>query len=104
MVLPSSIRMVSIANNPRSKVTGAMEKLRGGRKGFPDFILINGGQQGAIAGFEVKTSTGRLSPEQREWQGWFIENRIPHYVVRSIDDVKAVLVELDIITREARAS
>lgn len=104
IVLPPSIRMVSIPNNPRSRVSGAMEKARGSKKGFPDFMLINGVQQGAIAAFEVKTAKGRLSPEQREWQQWCNDNRIPHFVVRSIDDVREALVQLGIPTREAGAS
>lgn len=103
-VLPDSIRMVSIPNNPRSRVSGALEKARGSKKGFPDFILINGAVQGAIAGFEVKAKGGYLSPEQREWRDWFIKHHIPHFVVRSIDDVRGALAQLHILTREARAA
>ena len=98
--LPPSIRMVSVPNNPRSKMAGAMEKARGSKKGFPDFILINGGQQGAIAGFEVKREGQYLEPAQKEWREWFIKHRIPHFVVRSIDDVRESLAELHIVTRE----
>ena len=102
--LPASIRMVSVPNNPRSAVAGALEKARGSKKGFPDFILINGAQQGAIAGFEVKQEGKYMSPEQREWRDWFVKHRIPHFTVRSIDDVRESLAELHIVTREARAA
>jgi VRR-NUC domain len=56
-------------------------------KGVPDIILIKQ-PSGRFIGLEVKTDTGRLSPEQIEFRnhsekagGWY-------YVVRSIDDVQ----------------
>lgn len=103
-VLPHTIRIVAIPNKPRSAAQGGMEKARGSKKGFPDFILINGSQQGAIAGFEVKREGQYLEASQKEWRDWFIKHRIPHFVVRSIDDVREALAELHILTREAKAA
>lgn len=88
-VLPPGIRAVGVSNNPRSAVAGAKEKARGMRKGFPD-ILLTGNFHGLL---EVKTTTGRLSPEQREWRDWAAERQVPYAVVRGIGDVEAALLD-----------
>lgn len=87
--LPKSIRVVGVSNNPRSAIQGALEKKRGMKAGFPDLMLV-----GSFYGhLEVKAKGGTLSPAQKEWASWFLDNDIPYAVVRSIDDAHKVMVE-----------
>jgi len=97
-VLPSDIRAVAVANNPRSKVAGGREKARGMRKGFPDLLLIGSWFKGLL---EVKAESGYLSKEQKEWRDWAARHGIPHAVVRSIDDVRETLAEWGVPTRDS---
>jgi hypothetical protein len=56
-------------------------------KGVPDIILIDGGH---FVGLEVKTPTGRQSPEQKEFQRRLTAEGGSYHVVRSVDDVIAL--------------
>lgn len=96
-VLPTTIKAVAVSNNPRSKITGAMEKARGMRKGFPD-ILLTGAFHGLL---EVKREGSYLRPEQRNWRDWCVEQQVPYAVVRSVDDVRETLEAWGIHTRGA---
>lgn len=92
--LPGTVRAVGVSNNPRSKVSGGLEKARGMRKGFPDILLIGFDMGEPFAGLiEVKTEGGRLSAEQREWRDWCVETGLFHAVCRSVDDAKDTLQE-----------
>lgn len=96
-VLPSTIRVVAVSNNPRSRITGAMEKARGMKRGFPDLILT-----GAFHGLlEVKKEGSYLRPEQREWKDWLSSQQVPVAVVRSIEDVRETLAAWGVNVREA---
>ena len=96
-VLPSSIRAVGVSNNPRSAITGAREKARGMRRGFPD-ILLTGAFHGLL---EVKDEGKYLKPEQKAWRDWAAEQQIPYAVVRSVDDVAETLASWGVATRRA---
>lgn len=96
-VLPPNIKAVGVSNNPRSKITGAMEKARGMRKGFPD-ILLTGAFHGLL---EVKREGSYLRPEQRDWRDWCADHQVPYAVVRSIEDVQETLESWGIPTRAA---
>lgn len=93
-VLPKSVRVVAVSNNPRSRVSGGKEKARGMRKGFPDLILIGESIMGLI---EVKKEGGRLAPEQREWRDWCGSHLIPYAVCRSVDDVAETLKAWEVL-------
>jgi hypothetical protein len=95
--LPRSIRAVGISNNPRSAITGALEKARGMRKGFPD-ILLTGSFHGLL---EVKQEGSYLRPEQKEWRDFLAAQMVPVAVVRSIDDVRETLSSWGVNLREA---
>ena len=56
-------------------------------RGLPDIIVIRGG---AFYGLEVKTTKGRQSPEQKEFQSMVEKHGGKYFVVRSIDDVQAI--------------
>ena len=63
------------------------------REGTPDLIVIR--QLGTIMPevifFEVKSDTGELSEAQEEFQQRMVGNGIGYYVVRSVDEVMAVV-------------
>jgi len=40
---------------------------------------------------EVKTPTGKLSPNQKDFQQFCDKARVPYHVVRSIDDVQQII-------------
>lgn len=60
----------------RSAFTGAQMKALGVNKGFPDLILPVATESAPGLVIEMKSDTGRLSPDQNEWiehydaQGW----------------------------------
>ena len=87
-VLPKTVRAIAVSNNPRSKITGAREKARGMKAGFPDILLIGGTFVGLI---EVKKEGGKLSGVQKDWRDWFAAHLIPYAVCRSIEDVQDTL-------------
>lgn len=96
--LPGTVRAVGVSNNPRSKVAGGLEKARGMRKGFPDILLIGFDMGEPFAGLiEVKTESGKLSSEQREWRDWCKDTGVFHAVCRSVDDAKETLEEWNLI-------
>jgi hypothetical protein len=95
--LPRTIRAVAVSNNPRSAITGALEKARGMRKGFPD-ILLTGAFHGLL---EVKQEGSYLRPEQKEWRDFLAAQQVPIAVVRSIDDVRETLSAWGVNLREA---
>jgi hypothetical protein len=54
------------------------------RRGVPDIILVLSGQ---FVGLEVKTATGRVSPDQLAFEQDCQKYGARYHVVRSIDDV-----------------
>lgn len=54
-------------------------------KGLPDIMLII---NGFCIGLELKTATGRMSPEQKDVEKKFKDSGAEYYLIRSIDDLK----------------
>jgi len=60
----------------RAKRTAAAMKAEGAKPGVPDYLLPVGRGEHVGLAIELKTATGRVRPEQREWlamlegQGW----------------------------------
>lgn len=92
--LPIDIRAFHFHNNPRSAIDGAKLKRMGLKSGLADIGLIRAG--GWIALIEVKTAKGRLSPSQIELRDWCGANSVPYAVCRSIGDVEAFCLDLNI--------
>lgn len=60
-----------------------------GSKGIPDIYFMSK-KHGAIW-FEVKSPKGRLNPDQKVFQSLCKNFTIPHYVVRSLDEVMEIV-------------
>lgn len=96
--LPASYRAFAVPNGGnRDRITGAILNREGVRAGVPDIVIIR--SEGVAAFLEVKTETGRLSSSQIEWRDWCSEHRVPYAVVRSIGDVEAFLLDLNVPMR-----
>ena len=66
--------------------------------GVPDLLIIHAGR---IIGLEVKATTGRLSDSQKAFRPVFENAGGFYHIVRSIDDVRAVLDQHNITRRNA---
>lgn len=73
----------------RSKVTGARLKAMGVLPGVGDISLVL--PDGRAAFVEIKTSIGRQSPEQKEFQRRVVNAGGLYAVCRSCDDVRSTL-------------
>ena len=88
LALPPDQRIVAVSNNPRSRVSGAFEKARGMRAGFPDLILV-----GRVWGLiKVKAERGRLSKDQMQWLLWCDGHGFNYRIVRSIEDIRETMI------------
>lgn len=78
----------------RSKREGAVFRGMGVRPGFPDLIYPApvGGYSGVA--FELKTASGRLSDEQRDWLGWLASQGYRIATPRSVGEVLATVNEV----------
>jgi hypothetical protein len=56
--------------------------------GAPDFVFLKCDKSLQV---ELKTDTGKLSDNQKEWQKFSGEHNVPYVVARSWDDVKSAL-------------
>ena len=73
----------------RHKVTGGRLKAMGVRAGVPDLLIWLPGGSGF--GVELKAGTGKLSPAQTFWHATVTALGHRVYVVRSLDEMEAVL-------------
>lgn len=70
-------------------------KAEGVRRGIPDLFLPCPTQSRHGLYIEVKTEKGVLTPEQREFRQYALENKYEHTVVRSVDEFeKAIRIYL----------
>lgn len=78
----------------RDGFTGGQMKALGTKPGWPDIILPvanDTGMSGLV--IEMKTSTGSLTPEQKEWMEHFHGQRYECKVCRSAEAARLVLIE-----------
>jgi hypothetical protein len=80
--------------NQAGKIPGRINRSKYLRNGVPDIL---GSWEGRPLAIEVKTKTGKVSPEQKK----FIEDALARgwiaFVARSLDDVKQVLDDYQIL-------
>lgn len=75
----------------RDKLTAARLKAMGVVPGVPDLILPVRTSDYTGLAIEMKSSTGSLSPEQRDWQEHYIIQGWRFAVCRSAEDARSVL-------------
>jgi len=79
-------RLAAVPNAGKMPVwVGARFNREGRRKGFPDLILLTPrrGFHGLV--IELKTKTGRLSPEQTDWLNWLSQQGYLAVLCRGLD-------------------
>lgn len=77
---------------------GQRRKAMGQQPGFPDILVFTEGRGLCL---EVKAEGGRLSDLQKLVRDQLTRQGIPYAVVRSVDDVREVLAEWGVTTKEA---
>lgn len=97
LVLPSGAVHAAIDHAGKAtKTVGAMLKARGGRKGFPDHIVLHAGQ---AAFLEFKSTKGRLSQEQVAMHHKLKAAGFSVAIVRSLPELELALSAFGIIAR-----
>lgn len=72
-------------NNPRSKINGALMKAAGMISGVADLTYLHNGKAYFI---ELKTPTGKISANQKEWGNKVIDNGFCYTIIRTFDEFK----------------
>lgn len=83
----------------RTKAEGGALKAQGVKAGIPDHLVIHAGRPLFI---ELKTASGRVTPQQREMHDGLIHAGAKVAVCRSIEDVADFLRSFDVPLRAAR--
>lgn len=97
LVLPKSVFWTSLDHAGGGPVVGRFRKIRGVKKGLPDIMLINDGH---VYFIELKSETGRLTPEQRDCHFALAEAGAGVATCRTIDAVAEAFVLWHIPTRD----
>lgn len=101
LALPPNVAWTTFpAGGKRPKATGGQLKGAGLQAGWPDIQVIAGGQ---YIGIELKSASGKLSPQQRAVHDAIQKAGGLVLLARSIDDVRAGLCAAGIALREAAA-
>ena len=87
------------AGEARTAITGARLQRMGLKPGWPDYIAVLPG--GRMLGLELKADKGRLSKAQEGVQEAFATLGAAYHVIRSLDDLRAVLALHGVLVREA---
>lgn len=88
--LDGTMDFFACSNNPRSAITGALEKQRGMKAGVGDICLYGTRGNGEVfVGFlEFKSEKGRQSPRQKEFEARCRECGAEYAVIRSLDELR----------------
>ena len=78
----------AVNNNSENKRKGAKHKTIGVTPGVSDTIFLWKGKAHLI---ELKTPTGKQSPDQKRWQKIVEDNGFNYYIVRSLDEFKTLI-------------
>jgi len=86
IALPEDARFFHVPNGGRRDGrTGARLKREGVKAGVADIVILMAG--GKCAMIELKTTAGRLSAAQKDWQAWAGDYGLPYAVCRSVVEV-----------------
>lgn len=75
-------------NNSKNRIDGYRNKLKGIIQGRSDLVLYYSGR---AYFFELKTTTGRQSAEQKDWETLVTSHGFMYYIVRSLDEFKMII-------------
>lgn len=89
----------TVNNNPRSKVSGALNKILGARAGVPDIII---GHRGKTYCLELKIQSGRWSDSQQAFAGEAMTAGWEYRVAWGLDQAIKQLEEWDVIRLRGR--
>jgi hypothetical protein len=78
----------------RHPVFGKKMSWLGKMAGAADYVII--GEKGGVW-IEVKSSKGKLSPDQQFFKDWCGSVKCPYYCVTSQDEVEGILKEHDLM-------
>ncbi len=65
--------------------------VRANFQGWPDVLCV--GRGGWLAFIEVKTGTGKQTPEQKQFQKWCLSFGVIYILARNVDDARSGLTE-----------
>lgn len=99
LTMPECVIHHSPNGGLRTKREAAKLKWMGTVAGIPDITIIMPG--GKVAFLEVKGPKGSLSLDQQAFRAHCERYEIPWKLVRSVDDARAALADLGLLTREA---
>ena len=100
-VLPDAICFAVPNGGARSKATGAVLKATGVLAGVSDLCILPSLPIPLALFAEIKTPSGRVSPEQRAF-GMNVQAKGHCFAVwRSIEDARSTFKALNIVTRES---
>jgi hypothetical protein len=97
-VAPELIVFHPASGEFRDAITAGKLKRMGVRRGIPDLVILP--PDGRAAFLEIKSPTGRLSPEQQDFGAWCAAHGYRWGVARGIDDARRVFDDWNIATRE----
>ena len=84
--------LISVPNGVANNATqGAIRKAEGMLAGVADLLLLLPAQGYTMLAIEMKTDTGRQSPNQKEWQAVAERHGIRYEVVRSFDEFQYIV-------------
>lgn len=101
-VLPHGWNIFAVPNGgSRDKREAAKLKRLGVKAGVWDLLILGQLNGEPWAGWiEVKTATGRLTPEQKDFRDGLKDKGFPHAVCRSIEDARKFARDHDLPIRE----
>lgn len=93
---PAAYHTAVDAGSHASPAAGGKAKARGVRPGFPDHLVI---WNGLVIAIEFKTPKGKVSAVQHATHAKLRLNGVQVFVCRSVDDLRAVLLEAGVPLR-----
>lgn len=94
IALPPPLRFLHIPNGgTRDYGEAAKLKAMGVKAGAADIMILG---WRTFIWIEMKSRTGRLRPEQKEWRDWCHSIGAPWFLCRSVSDVAEALASLQI--------
>lgn len=106
LALPPEVLWTAVGHGGGGKIRGAILKRMGLLSGVPDLVIFYNDEFGVyrVLWIELKSSTGRQSPEQRDFAARAIILRHFYSLCRSVSDVEAALKKFHVPMRKVKVS